>query len=481
MGSIGTKQQSIANRQLGTILAAGFGGSIGLHLIVIAGINYLWQPNIDIDEPIEITLVKPIEATLSPPVVKPVKQPIPPKIAPTKSIAPPQAVKFTPKSLPISPPNLNAFIPIPTPKSIAKPKSNLLPSGLLPTISAKTSPPQSPRSITPKNPSIISSSTPIPTNFPATFSPSMPAKTPISTPKPAAIKFTPRPIINPTPIPKSIAIEPTPSQKPVEIQATPTPTTKSSPLLSTPEPIIIQKDSTNNSASNEFKSPPKITTIPTPIQSSAPQSSDNWHNQPRRDISRSQPSTNPQSDRIKQPSAQSNSTGIGSNNIPANHNPGGSDRLSTGQRSNQTSSSGGNRDRPSLQNGSKLGGGTGGGIGGKPTSNSSSSLPTVTATTASSGTGKLECIKYCEVPKLRDLQDTDGGKDRLRIRIIIDPNGLVLDASISKTSGNPQIDAAAIEGIRQMQFTPSGKEIKGIVKANILIRSADFHVILPIA
>jgi TonB family protein len=85
------------------------------------------------------------------------------------------------------------------------------------------------------------------------------------------------------------------------------------------------------------------------------------------------------------------------------------------------------------------------------------------------------------VPKLRDLQDTDGGKDRLRIKIIIDLNGLVLDASISKTSGNPQIDAAAIEGIRQMQFAPYGKEIKGIVKANILIRSANPHMILSVA
>jgi TonB family protein len=83
--------------------------------------------------------------------------------------------------------------------------------------------------------------------------------------------------------------------------------------------------------------------------------------------------------------------------------------------------------------------------------------------------GGLQCIQHCEIPKLRDLQDRDGGKDRLRIRIVIDPNGLVVAATISKSSDNPQIDAVVLEGIKQMQFKPSGKTIKGIVKANILL------------
>jgi TonB family protein len=81
----------------------------------------------------------------------------------------------------------------------------------------------------------------------------------------------------------------------------------------------------------------------------------------------------------------------------------------------------------------------------------------------------LQCIQHCEIPNLRDLQDRDGGKDRLRIRIVIDPHGLLLAATISKSSDNPQIDAIVLEGIKQMQFKPSGQIIKGIIKANILL------------
>jgi TonB family protein len=57
----------------------------------------------------------------------------------------------------------------------------------------------------------------------------------------------------------------------------------------------------------------------------------------------------------------------------------------------------------------------------------------------------------------------------LRIRIVVAPNGLVLAATISKSSDNPQIDAIVLEGIKQMQFKPPGKIIKGIIKANIIL------------
>jgi TonB family protein len=117
------------------------------------------------------------------------------------------------------------------------------------------------------------------------------------------------------------------------------------------------------------------------------------------------------------------------------------------------------------------------GSGGNPTPN----MPPGDSAKSDSGITKLECIKYCEIPKLRDLQDTDSGKDRLRIRIVINAKGVIVDASIAKSSGNPQLDATVLAGIKQMQFTPSGKEISGIVKANILIRSANSALILSIA
>jgi TonB family protein len=81
----------------------------------------------------------------------------------------------------------------------------------------------------------------------------------------------------------------------------------------------------------------------------------------------------------------------------------------------------------------------------------------------------LQCIKNCQPAKLKDLQDSDGGKDRLRIRVSIDANGIVTAAEIAKSSGNLQLDRTVLEGISQMQFQPSGKPIKGIIRANIFL------------
>jgi TonB family protein len=89
--------------------------------------------------------------------------------------------------------------------------------------------------------------------------------------------------------------------------------------------------------------------------------------------------------------------------------------------------------------------------------------------TGSAGNSRLQCIKNCQIAKLQDLQDSDGGKDRLRIRVTIDANGMVTAAEIAKSSGNPHIDKTVLEGIEHMQFQPSGKPIKGIIRANIFL------------
>ena len=83
--------------------------------------------------------------------------------------------------------------------------------------------------------------------------------------------------------------------------------------------------------------------------------------------------------------------------------------------------------------------------------------------------GGLQCIKNCQIARLQNLQDSDGGKDRLRIRVEIDASGVVVAAEVIKSSGNPQIDEVILAGIKQMQFNPSGKPIKGIVRANIFL------------
>ena len=185
------------------------------------------------------------------------------------------------------------------------------------------------------------------------------------------------------------------------------------------------------------------------------------------------------------PAIKSSSTGIKPPKNPADSPPNRSKigaesggnltgNLATNLPPGNTQTSGSSNSPP---NGSKMGEGSSG----KPTGNSASNLPTGETARSDSGITKLECIKYCEIPKLRDLQDTDGGKDRLRIRIVADAQGVILDASIAKSSGNPQIDSAALEGIKQMQFAPSGQEVRGVVKANILIRAANPYLICSIA
>jgi TonB family protein len=85
------------------------------------------------------------------------------------------------------------------------------------------------------------------------------------------------------------------------------------------------------------------------------------------------------------------------------------------------------------------------------------------------GTFGLQCINRCEISGLTDLEDRDGGKDKLRIKIAIDPKGNVTRASISKSSGNSTIDRVVINGVKQMQFSPPGKIVERVVKANILL------------
>ncbi|NJR32462.1 MAG: hypothetical protein HC778_06045 [Chamaesiphon sp. CSU_1_12] len=76
-----------ADKNLLTILLAGVGGSIALHVVAIAGVTQLWQPTAAIDEPMEITMV---DTDPEPPPAKPAPKPKPLPI-----------VKAEPKPVPI--------------------------------------------------------------------------------------------------------------------------------------------------------------------------------------------------------------------------------------------------------------------------------------------------------------------------------------------------------------------------------------------
>jgi TonB family protein len=137
------------------------------------------------------------------------------------------------------------------------------------------------------------------------------------------------------------------------------------------------------------------------------------------------------------------------------------DRVAPTTGSSTTTIDGGRSGNPATANGN----------GDRDPQTGSDRSKTTTASNSSSGTSGtgLQCIKNCQIARLQDLQDSDGGKDRLRIRVSIDANGVVTAAEIAKSSGNPQIDRTVLEGISQMQFQPSGKPIKGIIRANIFL------------
>jgi TonB family protein len=456
---LGTKHRSIANQQSSKILAAGLGGSILLHFGLIAGISHLWQSAVKIDDPdpLEITLVEPVNMpTLLTPVVRSTaKSTPPPKITPVK----PTVIKSISKSISPSTPNFTLPLPKPIATKSSRPKSKS--QGLQSVLNPKPLPKTSSKP-KPKTNSIDRPPIPIPIPTPA-FNPPFPSE--------------PKPVPPPQELAKNIRSNVTPVKPPAakvssnrSSQSTPTPQPASTNLRPI-EPFIESSQDRQPERVDRFS-----TETPEPKPSLSPRESPQTSNTSGKSIDRNPPIF---------PAIESSPTGIKPPKNPSDSPPNRSKigaesggnltgNLATNLPPGNTQTSGSSNSAP---NGSKMGEGSSG----KPTGNSVSSMPTGETARSDSGITKLECIKYCEIPKLRDLQDTDGGKDRLRIRIVVDAKGVILDASIAKSSGNSQLDATVLAGIKQMQLAPPGKEISGIVKANILIRSANPSVILSIA
>jgi TonB family protein len=402
---ISDRQRTFSNQNLGTILAIGFGGSVLLHLGLIAGITHWWKSPAVIDEPLEITLVEPVA-----------NEEIPPAPAPIK--LPPQPVSI-PKPIALKP------IPIPTiPQSI--------PLAVKPT----------PIFVKPK-------------------------------PKPIAIKSTPKPI-PPTPASKPNQITPKPISNPVPqpIVNPPFPADKFLPI-DTPSAPTAFKPPTNSNQPPKKNSAPisvKSTLVEPPSKKIEPSTFNPTPNIPTTRSNLSPPLTQTSRD----PTAPKDLPKVGKN-LSAGGNNG--DTLAEKDRSEDRLTGGilpGNRDRSdkssssdSQQSNSIPKSGASSDPAPK-TSGDQSSSP-ATASNSSAGNGRLECVQNCQIPKLQDLQDSDGGKDRLRIRIVIDKNGSVFSAEIAKSSGNRQIDSVVLDGIKQMKFNPMGKIIKGTIKANILL------------
>ncbi len=412
------RSRASANRQQRSILALGLGSSVVLHLGLIAGISYWWRSPPPVDEPLEITLVEPADiepvAVVSPPpLAKPPRisvTPIPSKVSQLKPVSKPAVVMSMPKPVAIA----------------VKPISAKLQTAAKPTPKSSPIQPQ----VKP-NPSQIQTSK---VNLPANPKP---------TPKPAqrqpTIKPTPNPVVNP---PFTL-----PTLQPPKTTAIPTPlpsiaTNSLSPTNSPPLPVKPKSIEASMPTSQPVK----------PLNSTPTKTSDL--------ISPINPKSTVRSTTRKQHPGDSSIPDNLDESIPNRDRATGDVLTGNGDRFNPPP--GGN---PSSPNRSTPGSGNGNGNGNGSPSPPGNSNPIATSQPTAGG---LQCIQHCEISNLRDLQDRDGGKDRLRIRIVIDPNGLVLAATIAKSSDNPQIDALVLEGVKQMQFKPSGQIIKGIIKANIL-------------
>ncbi len=446
------RQRSRSHRQQRLILALGCGSSVVLHLGLIAGISYWWRSPAPVDEPIDITLVEPTEiepviVSPSPPLAQPPKinitnppaQVAQPKPTVLKSVSKPIVVTPAPQSVAV------VVKPISKPiRTVAKPSPG--------SSSTQTKAKPNPRPIQTAKINLPINAKPIVNPFP-------------TEPKTS----TPKPVQTPL-IDNSIATKP--KQKPVQRKPKTTPNLVNPPFtFPTPQPLRTTAVPTPIPSEIAANSPP-VTVKPNSqaaaIPKNPPATSPDAPITPTTTSDLSSPMS-PKSPARSTTSIQLPTGGNLPNNddrsIPSRDRSPGGGLTENGSRSGSPQAGSSVPDGDSSFRTERTGGNGGSGNGNGSSGNGSSG----NGNGSGSGSGGLQCIQHCEIPKLRDLQDRDGGKDRLRIRIVVDPNGLVLAATISKSSDNPQIDAVVLEGIKRMQFKPSGKTIKGIIKANIIL------------
>jgi hypothetical protein len=488
--SISTPQHSSRN-----ILAIGLGASIALHLGVIAGIARVWQPSLAIDEPMEITLVESVTDRVSSlpkspattPKLKSVQAQLKPIAIKTQPIDQPviTAIKTTPDS------SHRSFFPTEVIVSKSTPSSSVVkPQPTVAQASPKLAKPiessvSTAIAVTPfptlANPIPIVKSTPIPTA--PTASKTTSSRLPVPTPATKSIDST----LTSTKIepaktaPPIRAIKPTPKSSPTVspsavIQASPTPIIQPnspSSAVTTETPVLPEKSASNPVKSkiiaqnaqpdlnDEIKSKPDRSSLSNiaPISSSQPtesasQSMDSTSTNATTSNNSSPTPDRTQSKKIDSKSSNSISTNVDANSaIDGNGNKvnGNNNSFASGNSTTKANDSSSNNDRPNAKN---LG--TNNGNINQQASNPQSS-------------GGLKCIENCQLPQLKDLQDSDRGKDRIRIRIEVDPRGVIVNAEIATSSGNTQIDAVVLDGIEKIRLSPLGTTIKGIVRINIFL------------
>ncbi len=463
-----------ADKNLLTILLVGVGGSLAFHIAAIAGVAHWWKPVAAIDEPMEITMV---DVAPEKPLAKPSPQPtVTPLVKAPVKVPKPEAAK-----------------PVPIVKVPATLEPKTAPAKAVPIVKV-------PAQVARKSAPIVKTASAL-----DKFIERVPTK-PASKPAPKSIE-PPLKAVAPPAFPDELF---KPAQPPAKTPVTPKQKVAKSPTFTTPKP-----------------EQPKIATEPQPGTPISENQSGLVTNSPNRQLARSTDTPVPTQEqdfgevapsKIKTPTTDDFA---GSNNQSGLANkPSSGGKLGTRLAGNTSSSNAASDDNfgnvaPSKVNAPSnddfarannnqsglAGKSTGGGklgtrlAGNTPSSNTASDgdpggvergnswrgarAEPGAGLKPNSGNGNgddaggkafgLQCINRCEISGLVDLEDRDGGKDKLRIKIAIDPSGNVTSASVAKSSGNPTIDRVVINGVKQMQFSPPGKIVERVVKANILL------------
>lgn len=494
--TVGESHRSISDRILRKTLAIGLGGSALLHTAAIAGASYFYQGKI---EDLEITEIERVEVEPAP-VAKPVAP-----IAKPPSIPEPKVFK----------PKITAAIPAPIPVEIPKPK----PIPILPEVVkiTKAAPVQ------PQTPPLANFTAPAPSpRKPATVTPPKSSPPPSfpnklfndPQPKPARTEIAARKIPDlPAQVPPKQDPQPTTAINQAALSA---PSNKLPKLAPNPVP-----DSENNSAPNEElapRSPGSTSKVArTPDRSLGNNNQASFTPQPKSppkfgdDFGSADPNTPPSSDdfagtpgnnaRIAAnipatAPATNNQVGLGNSpqrgGIGASLGGGGGDNPSVaeeaiggapgnnariagsngggkglGSQGNQTGLGGGNRRSPSLAN--ATGGGNGNGSG-----NSGDDLgggAPGNVATGSKNQATIQCLRNCEIRYPDELENADIGKDKILVKVTIDPNGLVASAEIARSSGNQNLDRVTLAGVKQMQLNPTGKTRTHRIKISTLLNN----------
>jgi TonB family protein len=522
----GATQRSIANRALTKILLMGLGGSTLLHTVAIAGVSY-WARNhpdeqmeivemdrVEVDpEPSPAPSTKPIPIpepkVVKPPVTVSISTPIPVKVPTPQAISTPIPVVETTKSAAIKP----STAPL---SSIISPAANrATPPAKIAAINLQKS------NFTPSFPNKLFSD-PLPKNSP--FKPAIEART--QTPKtlPQQTKIATRKIENNPPQSSPIkypqpttAINQTalvPNDQPAKLapnsipDLTDKPPTDEELIPSSPGNTskLAQTPEREISSNNQTKSPPGLASD---LESAAKPllGTRRYANGKKVD-----PNTSPRNDNLTE--VPKNNTQIDNNNrqapAPANNNSpvnlGGNlpkrsaidtniSNRNSGDRPNrdrdlmgevpinntQTARNNGGDNSVKLGNQPNLGGGNqrnssiGSGLNGNDNSNSGGSNKPNAGTPGNIATGSrnrtsIQCLRNCEIRYPDELENSDIGKDKILVKVTIDPNGAVTNAEIDRSSGNQNLDRVTLEGVKQMQLNATGQTRTYRIKVSTLLR-----------